>query len=76
MLTKNMKKQLNKLLQKEAKDAPSVDHGGQLPKMDKESLVTIHIEEQNKWRAKSLLKKENRSIDTRVYSMDQIIVIM
>jgi hypothetical protein len=46
VLTKNMKKQLNKLLQKEAKDAPSVDHEGQLPKMDKESLVTIYIEEQ------------------------------
>ncbi len=53
---------MNKLLQKEAENVPFVDQGEQLPKMD--SKITAKKRE---------LKN---SIDTEVYSMEHIIVIM
>lgn len=76
MLTKSMKKQLNKLLQIEAMDVPSVDRGGQLPKLDQESLVIVHIEEQMEGKITTERGEPKNSIDSRVYLMEQIIVIM
>ncbi len=37
---------MNKLLQKEDEGVPSINQEEQLPKLDQEGLVTIHIEEQ------------------------------
>ncbi len=52
-----------------------VDQGGQLPKMDQEGH-TIHIKEQMEGKITIEKGEPKNSIDTRVYSMEQIIVIM
>jgi hypothetical protein len=54
---------------------PFADQGGQLPKMGQEGLVTIHIEEQMEGKITTEKGELKNSIDTRVYSMEQIIVI-
>jgi hypothetical protein len=71
-----MKKQLNKLLQKEVEDVFFVNQRGQLPIIDQQNLVTIHIEEQMEGIITTEKGEPKNSIDTRVYSMEQIIVII
>jgi hypothetical protein len=71
MLTKSMKKQLNKLLQIEAMDVPSIDRRGQWPKLDQESLVIVHIEEPTEGKITTERGEPKNSIDSRVYLMDK-----